>query len=281
MKNQMKNAKNIYKLLMAAAIAISVTNCASAKKSTPLDNYLSILPPPETTPPVTVSWGYLGDRGPEFWHYLDPSFYLAGEGKAQSPIDINTSDLSFVVGLAKPIFRYGAAEYILYDDSHTIIVIPKTPNNRIILDDREYILQHFEFHTPGEHTIDGKSFDVEIHFFHEDAAGNIAVVSVLLEEGEENQALRETFSYMSWIPVGGAIELDEPVDLSGLFDDTVPLYRYDGSLTMPPCTEGVKWNIYSRTITAAKYQLVALKGIYVKNNRHVKKLNERSVYIPL
>jgi carbonic anhydrase len=221
----------------------------------------------------------LGDRGPEFWHYLDPSFYLSGEGKAQSPIDINTSDLSFADGLERPVFRYGTDEYILYDDSHTIAVIPKTPVNRIILDGREYILQHFEFHTPSEHTIDGKSFDIEVHFFHEDTAGNIAIVSVLLEEGEENRVLKEAFSYMSWAPVGGAIELDELIDLSGLLDDTVPLYRYDGSLTVPPCTEGVKWNIYSRTMTAAKYQLLALKRIYAKNNRPVQKLNERSVYI--
>jgi carbonic anhydrase len=210
---------------------------------------------------------------------LDPSFYLAGEGKAQSPININTSDLGSADGLAKPVFHYRTTEYILYDNSHTIAVMPKTPDNRIVLDGLEYILQRFEFHTPSEHTIDGKSFDIEIHFFHEDAAGNVAVVSVLLDEGEENQALKEVFSYMSWVPVGGSIELDEPINLNSLFDDAVPLYRYDGSLTMPPCTEGVKWNVYSRTITAARYQLVAAKGIYMKNNRPIQGLNERSVYI--
>jgi carbonic anhydrase len=230
-------------------------------------------------PADAVTWGYLGDRGPEFWHYLDPSFYLAKEGKAQSPIDINTLNLISADGLERPIFRYKNTGYVLYDDSHTIEVVPKTPDNKITLDGRDYVLQYFEFHVPSEHTIDGREAAMEIHLFHKDDAGNTAVVSVLLEEGEENHVLKEAFAYLSWVPVGGAIELEETINLSRLFDDTVPLYRYDGSLTTPPCTEDIKWNIYSRIITAAKYQLEAFKGLYTENSRPVQNLNGRTVYI--
>jgi carbonic anhydrase len=167
----------------------------------------------------------------------------------------------------------------LYDDSHTIEVVPKTPDNKITLDGCDYVLQHFEFHIPSEHTIDGKEAAMEIHFFHKDDAGNTAVVSVLLDEGEENHVLKEAFAYLSWVPVGGAIELEKMINLSLLFDDAVPLYRYDGSLTTPPCTEGIKWNIYSHIITAAKYQLEAFKGLYTENRRPVQNLNGRTIYI--
>jgi carbonic anhydrase len=270
---------NKFFIVLIPTVIITITNCASNDISEAPEDYASDLPVAASRHAVTIAWSYYGDRGPDFWYYLDPSFYLASEGKAQSPIDINTLRLNAAISLRKPGFHYSDTEYILYDDGHTIEAIPETQDNHITLDGRDYVLQYFDFHTPGEHTIDGREFEMEIHLFHEDAVGNLAVVSVLLEEGDENKILREAFSYLSWIPVGGAIELDETINLSGLFDDDVPLYRYDGSLTMPPCTEGVKWNIYSRPVNAARYQLEAFRGMYIKNSRPVQKMNGRSVYV--
>jgi carbonic anhydrase len=271
---------NKFFIILVSAIIITISNCASNVVSEGPEGYTpdDVLIPASRYA-VAVAWSYFGDRGPDFWHYLDPSFYLAGEGKAQSPINIATPRLNDSSSLRKPDFHYHDTEYILYDDGHTIEAIPRTPDNVVTLDGRDYVLQNFHFHAPGEHTIDGREFEMEIHLFHEDAEGNLAVVSVLLEEGDENKILKEAFSYLSWIPVGGAIELDETINLSGLFDDDVPLYRYDGSLTMPPCTEGVRWNIYSRPIGAAKYQLEAFRRMYMKNIRPVQRRNNRSVYI--
>jgi carbonic anhydrase len=266
-------------VLISAAI-ITITNCASNDVSEVPEGYPSEdVPAPASWQAVTIAWSYSGDRGPEYWHYLDPSFYLAAQGKAQSPVNINTLKLNAAVNLKKPDFHYSDTKYILCDNGHTIEAIPRTQDNRVTLDDRDYVLRYFDFHAPSEHTIDGKVFEMEIHLFHEEAEGNIAVVSVLVEEGKENQILKEAFSYLSWIPVGGGIELDETIDLSGLFDGEVPVYRYDGSLTMPPCTEGVKWNIYSQPISAAKYQLEAFRRMYMENSRPVQRVNDRSVYV--
>jgi carbonic anhydrase len=280
MGNLMKCNKPVFLLVIIAFAAIGIPACVSNDTSSSNDAP-PLLPPPEepTLESPIVYWSYFGDRGPEFWYYLAPSFYLAREGQAQSPIDISTSSLSFMPGLEKPVFHYRDSDYILYDNSHTIQVIPQAQDSRITLDGRDYILRYFEFHVPSEHTIDGKRFEMEIQFFHEDAAGNKAVVAVLLEEGEENRDLKEVFSYMSWIPVGGVFELEEPFNPGRLFDKTVSLYRYDGSLTIPPCTEGIKWNIYSQPLNAAKYQLEAFKAIYLRNSRPVQNLNGRSVFI--
>jgi carbonic anhydrase len=279
----MRSKKGIFILITTVALALSAVDCASNNTpNTPAlapEESSTVSFQPAAQPAVAVTWGYLGDRGPEFWHYLDPSFYMVKEGKAQSPIDINTLDLVSADGLERPVFYYRNTRFILYDDGHTIEAVPKTPDNTITLDGRNYVLQHFEFHTPSEHTIDGREAAMEIHFFHKDDAGNTAIVSVLVDEGEENRILKEAFSYLSWVSVGGTIELDKPIDLGRLFDDTVPLYRYEGSLTTPPCTEGVKWNIYSRTITAAKYQIESFMGLYTKNSRPVQNLNGRTVYI--
>jgi carbonic anhydrase len=270
---------NKYFFILVSAATITINNCASNVVSEVPEDYTSVIPGPVSRQAVSVAWSYYGDRGPDFWYYLDPSFYLAGEGKAQSPVNINTLKLNAAINIRMPDLYYSDTGYVLYDDSHTIEVIPAPGDNHVILDDRNYTLRYFDFHVPSEHTIDGTSFEMEIHLFHEDDAENIVVLSVLLEEGAENQILKEAFSYLSWVPVGGAIELDETINLSGLFDDEVPFYRYDGSLTAPPCTEGVKWNIYSIPITAARYQLEAFRGLYAKNNRPVQRLNGRSVYV--
>jgi carbonic anhydrase len=272
---------NTFFIILISAVIISITYCASNNISeVPPEDYASeALPELASWQSVSIAWSYYGDRGPEFWYYLDPSFYLANEGKSQSPIDIDTLKLNAALNIRKPDLHYSDTEYILYDDGHTIEAIPEKGDNHITLDGRDYALRYFDFHVPGEHTIDGREFEMEIHLFHEDAAGNLAVVSILLEEGDENKILREAFSYLSWVPVGGAIALDETINLSGLFDEDVPLYRYDGSLTMPPCTEGVKWSIYSRPVSAARYQLEAFRGMYMKNSRPVQRLNNRSVYV--
>jgi carbonic anhydrase len=266
--------------MLVSAVIITITNCASNDTFGASDGYApdNVLAPGYRHE-VTITWSYYGDRGPDYWHYLDPSFYLAGEGKAQSPIDIDTLKLNATIKIRKPDFHYRATEYILYDTGHTIEAIPGTPDNFITLDGRDYVLQNFHFHVPSEHTIDGKAFEMEIHLLHEDAVGNIAVVSLLLEEGDENQILKEAFFSLSGVPVGGTVELNETINLSGFFDDEVSLYRYDGSLTTPPCTEGVKWNIYSRIVSAARYQLEAFQVMYTKNIRPVQGLNERSVYV--
>jgi carbonic anhydrase len=239
---------------------------------------------------TAVHWSYTGNTGPAYWYTLDNAYRIAAEGQAQSPINIDTSSLVSAGVLGKPVFNYVEDEYELENNGHTIELLPEGTDNHIILDGRDYVLQQFHFHSPSEHRIDGKTFDLEVHFVHKDREGNITVAGVLFNEGTENKILKELFTALEWevssgtsgkasteAPHGEPIKL-EALNPAELFDAGFSMYRYDGSLTTPPCTEGVKWSISSRPQELSKAQLAAFKAYYNGNNRPVQDLHSRPVY---
>jgi carbonic anhydrase len=231
-------------------------------------------------------WSYTGNTGPSYWHTLDSAYRIAAEGQAQSPINIDTSSLAPAGVLGKPVFNYVEDTYELENNGHTIELLPEGTDNHITLDGRDYVLQQFHFHSPSEHRIDGKTFDLELHFVHKDRDGNITVAGVLLNEGSENKILKELFTALerealsgeaSTEVSGGETKKLEALNPAELFD-VGSIYRYDGSLTTPPCTEGVKWSISSRPQELSKAQLAAFKAFYNGNNRPVQDLHGRPVY---
>jgi carbonic anhydrase len=232
-------------------------------------------------PAAETHWGYEGDIGPEFWHTLNPAYAVAQDGKAQSPINIATSSAVPNEELSKPAFHYTAIHFEMENNGHTIELVPLESGNYITLDNTDYAFQQLHFHAPSEHTINGQSAVMEVHLVHKDAKGNLAVVGILIVAGAENEAFKEAFAKLpnSAASTENTAELEEPIDLSALFTADTALYRYDGSLTTPPCTEGVKWSVADNPLELSQEQIDAFTAIYSGNRRPVQNLNGRVVYI--
>jgi carbonic anhydrase len=229
---------------------------------------------PSQYPEEEHHWSYTGDTGPEHWYKLDPSYSAAREGKKQSPINIITGTAA-----EKPVFHYTATAFEVENNGHTIEAIPAEGANFITLNGKDYALQQFHFHAPSEHQLDGAYFDMEVHLVHKAADENLAVVGFVINAGRENAALAELFAKL---PVkqteeGQAVHLNTPIDLSEFISGNETLYRYEGSLTTPPCTEGVQWTVSGEALQVSAGQLAAFRTLYAGNNRPVQALNDRPV----
>jgi len=229
-----------------------------------------------------VHWGYTGDGAPEFWASLSPEFALCGSGAEQSPIDltgavpIEDAGLERRIGTEVLTVEQRARVMDLVDNGHTIQVSNDAPVT-LDLGDVHYELVQFHFHAPSEHTIDGRSAALEVHMVHKSAAGELAVVGVLVEEGEHDPL---------WDPVIGGLP-DGPGDERHLEDldlDMIQLhplprryYRYQGSLTTPPCSEGVQWIVMAETWQISPEQMAAVVSHLHDNNRPVQALGDRQI----
>ncbi|MDR0721866.1 MAG: carbonic anhydrase family protein [Treponema sp.] len=232
----------------------------------------------ETESHEVLHWSYEGDTGPEHWYALDPAYALARDGKAQSPIAIDSGDVSLNPDLAKPVISYRKTRFEIENNGHTIEALP-AGDNAITLDGESYALQQFHFHSPSEHTIDGVSFAMELHLVHKNDQGNLVVIGLMISQGAANETLQGIFENLpAEITREESPRPEVELDLSELFAAEAGVYRYEGSLTTPPCTEGVKWNLVIAPIELSPEQIQAFKALYTGNNRPLQNRYERPVY---
>jgi carbonic anhydrase len=231
--------------------------------------------------PESSHWSYTGDTGPDYWYRLDRGYILAKEGKAQSPVDIVRADLVPAEAAGKPEFHYHETGFKVENNGHTIELIPADQDNYITIDNSPYTLEQMHFHLPSEHKVDGSGSGMEAHLVHKDPGGRIAVLGILLVPGEENPALKELFTKLPQTPGGedAGLFLDKPLNLADLFPPSQGMYRYEGSLTTPPCAEGVKWCIFTQPVELSNAQIGAFRAVYPGNARPVQKLYGRKVYL--
>jgi carbonic anhydrase len=235
----------------------------------------------------TRHWSYAGDTGPDYWYRLDKNYILAKEGKAQSPVDIVSAGLVPANGAAgeevpgKLEFHYRETGFRVENNGHTIELIPADQGNYLTIDSNPYTLEQMHFHLPSEHKVAGSPYAMEAHLVHKDPGGKVAVLAVLLVPGQENPVLQELFTKLPREPGGEAagLSLDRPVNLADLFPPSREMYRYEGSLTTPPCTEGVSWGIFTRPVELSNPQIEAFRALYSGNARPVQKLYGRKVYL--
>lgn len=218
-------------------------------------------------------WDYGSEAGPAKWSGIDSAFKACGIGKRQSPINIETRD-SEKGGLKPIMFTYlpGPAEVV--NNGHTIQVnLPNSGSARF--DGLVYKLVQFHFHTPSEEKIDSMAQHMVAHFVHRAGDSKLAVVGVLFKLGKENAALKVVFDNLPK-KQGLTFEIKEfnPADLIPA-DPTY--FAYVGSLTTPPCTEDVKWQVMRTPIEISYAQLAAFKKLYKMNARPVQPLNGRRV----
>lgn len=217
-----------------------------------------------------AEWGYSGDIGPENWADLSAA-YAACAGSTQSPIDLTDATEASDGALE---LNYSSADARLVDTGHSVQA-NLTEGNAITLDGNAFNLLQLHFHAPSEHTIDGASFPSEVHFVHQSADGELAVIGVMLEEGEANPLLDGLWAQM---PDEDDAQADAmTVQLADLLPDDRSYYRYDGSLTTPPCSPGVNWIVMRTPITMSTEQLEALRERHDGNARPVQPLNDRTL----
>jgi len=225
---------------------------------------------------ATTHWGYTGHIAPQYWGTLNEKFAMCGIGKAQSPINI-TQEVSVTTNDLKPIvFDYHADAIDVVNNGHAIQV-NVDPHSSINIDGKHFVLKQFHFHSPSENEIEGRSFPLEAHFVHLDKNGDIAVIAVLFELGKENKALQTIFEAMP----NKSGEKNSITLNSAMIDTLLPkeksYYYFDGSLTTPPCSEGVKWMVLKNYQTLSKEQLKLFTSVTQGNNRPVQPLNARKV----
>lgn len=219
-----------------------------------------------------VHWTYAGDEGPENWARLTPEF-AACAGKNQSPINLE----GMLEADLEPLnLSYDTQASELANTGH-VIQANYEPGSYLTLDGRRFELIQFHFHVPSENHVQGRSFPLEGHLVHADPDGRLAVVAVMFEEGQDSAALAPLVAAMP--DPGKTKPITPAVDATALLPEGLEYYRFNGSLTTPPCTEGVRWLVLKEPVSASAGQIEALRAaIGHPNNRPLQPLNAR---IPL
>lgn len=213
-------------------------------------------------------WSYEGETGPEHW--ISGGFCDEGVGAEQSPIDIPADA---PVHSADIEFSYNPFAMAVLNNGHAIQV-NSDGESKITIEGSEYTLLQFHFHALSEHTFGGEYADMEVHFVHKNAEGQLAVIGIMMYKGAENAALAAMFDN---IPAHKDETIEVDAEINGL--DVLPAareyYRYNGSLTTPPCSEGVKWFVMKESIEISEEQLAKFTAVYSNNYRPVQPMNER------
>ena len=222
-----------------------------------------------------AEWSYEGEEGPEHWAELSVDYHMCRDGSNQSPIDLQGS---VHADLEELVFEYFSPPNRETNNGHTIqLDVPPGSFLRVPARDRTFELKQFHFHSPSEHTVNGKSFAMEVHFVHTDENGALAVVGVLFEEGEEHSVLNTLWSFMPE-HAGESVPLSIGVEETGLLPPTSDYYYYSGSLTTPPCSEGVSWVVLKTPIEASAEQIARFKErVGPTTNRPVQPRNARMI----
>lgn len=221
-----------------------------------------------------VHWGYSGEAGPANWGDLSPAFTSCKEGRSQSPIDLS----GMTDGDLPPIkFAYDAVALDVFNNGHAIQANYEG-DSHITVGGKTYKLLQFHFHSPSENTINGRSFPLEAHLVHKDADGNLAVVAVMFESGAGNSALKDIWSYMPAKAGTDRLVSHLSVNAADILPTGRDYFAFDGSLTTPPCSEGVKWMVLEQPVSLSREQLSKFRQtLGGPNNRPIQPLNGRVV----
>lgn len=220
-----------------------------------------------------LEWDYSGKKAPQHWAELKDEFALCGQGMNQSPVSLSSVS-AFDVSLPAITPDYShAAESIEYN-GHSV-ELHFTSGNRLQLGNQTFMLQQVYFHSPAEHTIDGQHMPMEIHFVHRNEQGQLTVLAVLVKEGAANNALTNAWAQMP-DNFSKPQPLTSPVKASALLPASFDYFSYNGSLTTPPCSEGVRWLVLKTPITVSPAQLEQFRTrMGHDNNRPLQPLNAR------
>ncbi len=220
-------------------------------------------------------WTYAEHGGPAKWSELDPGFAACGTGKLQSPIDLRDAREADLPPIQ---VAYRPGEVKVVNNGHTIqVAVPA--GSTITVGGHAYELQQLHFHTPSEEAISGERAPLVAHLVHKDAAGKLAVVAVLFDVGAASAALEPVFAKLPAKPETEVTLSGAKLDPAALLPSGLGYYAFEGSLTTPPCTEGVRWMVLRSRATISKAQLAAFRKLYPANARPLQPANGREILV--
>ncbi len=258
---------------VGALLAVGVVGC------TPADEQV------DSEHGEAVQWGYVGEVGPERWAELSEEFALCGSGTRQSPIDLagaapmpagTAAGWSIDVSIGQVADTGHGHVVDVLDNGHTIQAT-YDEGSTVTAGGVQYHFLQFHFHAPSEHTIDGRHFPMDVHLVHQSDAGDLLVLGAFIEEGESNPAFQTLIDGLPSAP-GEERRLENvEIGVDAFIPSTDEYYRYEGSLTTPPCSEGVRWVVFTEPLQASAEQIAALDAAMPENNRPVQPLGSREV----
>lgn len=219
-------------------------------------------------------WSYQGDTGPARWGELSAEFATCATGQAQSPINIGAVSMG---GRAPLHFRYRTSPLVMVNNGHTLQV-DYAPGSSLVVGDKTYELKQFHFHTPSEHTRNGIPVDMVAHLVHQAADGELAVVAVMMVGGRSPHP--ELARIWRQMPTQ-ANSRSEPahiyINLARLLPGRRDYFTYTGSLTTPPCTEGVRWFVLDTPVEVSRDQVARFHDLFGDNARPIQPLHMREI----
>jgi carbonic anhydrase len=218
-----------------------------------------------TAAQTTAHWDYYGKTGPLGWGKLDPAYKACSQGHEQSPIDIRGAHLNKSL---QPIEFHYMAGPVTLENTGSNVIIHVNPGSYIVAGGVRYDLQQFHFHHPGEEAVKGKLTDMNAHLVHKSADGKLAVIAVRLSEdrGTPNATLATLWEHLP--TTSGATEkITSDVNPGGLLPTDRGYWTYMGSLTAPPCTEGVRWFVLEQELSISRDQLRTFGAMFKINSR--------------
>lgn len=221
-----------------------------------------------------ANWAYSGEYGPAQWADIKEEFATCATGKLQSPFNI-TADITATLPTLG--LNYQAVPMKVINNGHTIQA-DQAGGGQLIVGGKSYDLLQFHFHAGSEYSIDGKTYPLEVHLVHASSAGDLAVVGVMFEEGAANTELAGIWDNMP-ASKGENVVSGKSINVNNLLPASKQYYRFMGSLTTPPCSEGVNWHMMSQPITASAAQIAAFKALYPMNARPLQDENSRLVVL--
>jgi carbonic anhydrase len=225
-------------------------------------------------PAHPTHWAYEGHGAPAHWAELDQANTACSLSRQQSPIDIKVKS-AHKAALAPLAFNYQAGSAEVVNNGHTVqINLPA--GSALQAGDHAAALLQFHFHTPSEESINGVRYPMVAHFVHKDADGHLSVVAVLFKEGKANATLAPVFAAL---PAEGHPLTLAAFDPAAILPAKHGYYQFTGSLTTPPCSDGVQWQVLKEPVELSKEQIAAFRHVYKMNARPVQALNGRVVSV--
>lgn len=276
--NLIKKMKSVNWLWIGLTALPILVGCGTARKNREEKKEAAIpttvmeeAAPPELKK-IKLPWSYDGETGPAFWGVIDPQFAQCGQGQKQSPVDLL---------FKRPLkgralkFAYQESKVTVTDLGHTYEV-GFSPGSYLKIGKSKFELKHMHIRSSSEHTLSGNELPLELQLFHRDEAlGDRApwvVVSIIVIEGQLNPVIEKLLPAME-----SKNSPEATISPSDLIPNKLTYYCYSGSLTYPPCTENVEWNVLNTPITASSDQILALRKYYSNNKRSIQPLNGRKV----
>lgn len=225
----------------------------------------------DAAPNAAPHWSYDGELGPAVWAQLSSDYAACGAGTRQSPIAIAGAS---AVPLPEISFSYGPGPVTIINNGHTVQT--SFESGRFLeIEGQRFDLLQMHFHHPGEHVVEGRTYDIELHLVHRHENGQLLVIAVLVDDTlPQNAAVTAA---LARLPQSEGIAFEEEADPAALLPQDRGYFTYDGSLTTPPCTENVRWIVLTTPVGASPVAVAEAARLFPHNARPVQPLTGRTV----